>query len=84
MRSLRGICNICQRLDMLNKDREYQAFEVGQIVYMCHALEMMCAQWRPHAAIPSVAPNMMHSGTNRNVAPSKLGGRYGRVRRASL
>ena len=23
-----------QRLDLLNKDREYQAFEVGQIVYM--------------------------------------------------
>ena len=23
-----------QRLDMLNKDREYQAFEVGQIVYL--------------------------------------------------
>ena len=24
-----------QRLDLLNKDREYQAFEVGQIVYIC-------------------------------------------------
>ena len=26
-----------QRLDLLNKDREYQAFEVGQIVYMYQA-----------------------------------------------
>ena len=26
-----------QRLDLLNKDREYQAFEVGQIVYMFQA-----------------------------------------------
>ena len=26
-----------QRLDMLNKDREYQAFEVGQIVHMYQA-----------------------------------------------
>ena len=26
-----------KRLDMLNKDREYQAFEVGQIVYMYQA-----------------------------------------------
>ena len=26
-----------QRLDMLNKDREYQAFEVGQIVYVYQA-----------------------------------------------
>ena len=26
-----------QRLDLLNKDREYQAFEVGQIVYMSQA-----------------------------------------------
>ena len=25
------------RLDLLNKDREYQAFEVGQIVYMYQA-----------------------------------------------
>ena len=29
-----------QRLDLLNKDREYQAFEVGQIVYMCHGLKI--------------------------------------------
>ena len=27
----------CQRLDLLNKDREYLAFEVGQIVYMYQA-----------------------------------------------
>ena len=26
-----------QRLDLLNKDREYQAFEVGKIVYMYQA-----------------------------------------------
>ena len=26
-----------QRLDLLNKDREHQAFEVGQIVYMYQA-----------------------------------------------
>ena len=26
-----------QRLDLLNKDREYQAFKVGQIVYMYQA-----------------------------------------------
>ena len=26
-----------QRLDLLSKDREYQAFEVGQIVYMFQA-----------------------------------------------
>ena len=26
-----------QRLDLLNKDREYQAFEVGRIVYMFQA-----------------------------------------------
>ena len=26
-----------QRLDLLSKDREYQAFEVGQIVYMYQA-----------------------------------------------
>ena len=26
-----------QRLDLLNKDREYQAFEVGQIMYMYQA-----------------------------------------------
>ena len=26
-----------QRLDLLNKDREYQAFEVGQIVYVYQA-----------------------------------------------
>ena len=26
-----------QRLDLLNKDREYQAFEVGQIVHMYQA-----------------------------------------------
>ena len=26
-----------QRLDLLNKDREYHAFEVGQIVYMFQA-----------------------------------------------
>ena len=26
-----------QKLDLLNKDREYQAFEVGQIVYMFQA-----------------------------------------------
>ena len=26
-----------QRMDLLNKDREYQAFEVGQIVYMYQA-----------------------------------------------
>ena len=46
MKSLRRICNIwergcrnfrSQRLDLLNKDREYQAFEVGQIVYMYQA-----------------------------------------------
>ena len=45
MRNSRRICNIwerlqrvrSQRLDLLNKDREYQAFEVGQIVYMYQA-----------------------------------------------
>ena len=26
-----------QRLDMLNKDREYQAYQIGQIVYMYQA-----------------------------------------------
>ena len=34
---------------------------------ICHALKMMHAWQRPHAVIPSVAPNMMHSGTNRKV-----------------
>ena len=28
---------ISQRLDLLNKEREYQAFEVGQIVYIFQA-----------------------------------------------
>ena len=43
MRNLGRICNIwekdcrSQRLDLLNKDREYQASEVGQIVYMFQA-----------------------------------------------
>ena len=32
---------ISQRLDLLNKDREYQAFEVGQIVYICIKLEVV-------------------------------------------
>ena len=31
-----------QRLDLLNKDREYQAFEVGQIVYMFQARGQCC------------------------------------------
>ena len=33
-----------QRLDLLNKDREYQAFEVGQIVYMFHARAVLLKQ----------------------------------------
>ena len=38
---------------------------VQQVCYICHALEMMRAWQRPHSAIPSVASNMMHPGTNR-------------------
>ena len=34
---------------------------------ICHALKMMHVWQRPHMVIPSVAPNMMHSGTNRKV-----------------
>ena len=33
-----------QRLDLLNKDREYQAFEVGQIVYMFQARAVLLKQ----------------------------------------
>ena len=33
-----------QRLDLLNKDREYQAFEVGQIVYMFQAGAVLLKQ----------------------------------------
>ena len=49
MRNSRRICNILERdckdlevkrLDLLNKDREYQAFEVGQIV-KCTKLEVV-------------------------------------------
>ena len=32
--------------------------------YICHALEVMGMQQRPHAVLSSVAPNMMHMGTN--------------------
>ena len=31
---------------------------------ICHALKMLHAWLRPHAAILSVVPNMMHVGTN--------------------
>ena len=34
--------------------------------HLCHALEMMCAWQQPHTVLPSVAPNTMHMGTNRN------------------
>ena len=34
------------------------------ILHICHALKMMHAWQWPHAAIPSVTPNMMHLGTN--------------------
>ena len=32
-----------QRVDMLNRNRQYHAFEIGQIVYMCHRVNSdMC------------------------------------------
>ena len=44
----------------------YQVYLHTRITkYMCHALKMMRARQQPHGVIPSVAPNMMHMGTNR-------------------
>ena len=37
--------------------------------YICNALNMMCARQRPHAQL-SVAPNMMHTGTNQKAQQS--------------
>ena len=34
------------------------------LYYICHALEMMGAWQQPHTALSSVAPSMMHTGTN--------------------
>ena len=38
--------------------------ENAGLLYICHALNVMCAQQQPHADF-SVTPNMMHMGTNR-------------------
>ena len=55
-----------QRLDLLNKDREYQAFEVGQIVYMFQARgsvietgsrKIRCNYIGPLAIFKAVGPN---------------------------
>ena len=54
-----------QRLDLLNKNREYQAFEVGQIVYMYHARgsifetgrKIKCNYIGPLSIFKAVGPN---------------------------
>ena len=55
-----------QRLDLLNKDREYQAFEVGQIVYMFQARgrivetgsrKIRCNYIGPLVSFKAVGPN---------------------------
>ena len=55
-----------QRLDLLNKDREYQAFEVGQIVYMFQARgnvietgsrKLRCNYIGPLVIFKAVGPN---------------------------
>ena len=55
-----------QRLDLLNKDREYQAFEVGQIVYMFQARgsvietgsrKLRCNYMGPLVIFKAVGPN---------------------------
>ena len=55
-----------QRLDLLNKDREYQAFEVGQIVYMFQARgsvvetgsrKIRCNYIGPQVIFKAVGPN---------------------------
>ena len=55
-----------QRLDLLNKDREYQAFEVGQIVYVYQARgrvvetgsrKIKCNYVGPLVIFKAVAPN---------------------------
>ena len=55
-----------QRLDLLNKDREYQAFEVGQIVYMFQARgsvvetgsrKIRCNYIGPLIILKAVGPN---------------------------
>ena len=55
-----------QRLDLLNKDREYQAFEIGQIVYMYQARDYVtetgsrkirCNYIGPLVIFKAVGPN---------------------------
>ena len=55
-----------QRLDLLNKDREYQTFEVGQIVYMFQARggvietgsrKIRCNYIGPLVILKAVVPN---------------------------
>ena len=55
-----------QRLDLLNKDREYQAFEVGQIVYMFQtrgsivetgSRKIICNYIGPFVTFKAVGPN---------------------------
>ena len=57
-----------QRLDLLNRDREYQAFEVGQIVYMFQtrgsvvetgSRKIRCNYIGPLVILKAVDPNQL-------------------------
>ena len=44
-------------------------YNLAKILYICHALNMMCVWQQPHAHF-SVAPNMIHTGTNQKAQQS--------------